>query len=230
MLQASLCTRISWVGSLPSDPAAATGVQSLCLLPNLHLFPHKRSSFCPCLDFSHMCYFLYKPLPMNLIQDTLHPHHGPFQQRYMRYFFPSIKITHFNHSKGSATILLRFRIIKKHLGKPSSFNSTHTQKPFLTLHHCSASCCPFSFTIIAGIQLFLCVPKATCSPLLPSHPFAAWLIPIHFSDLCSDTISCMRPDRTPPFPDRLRIPIGSVPQHPVFPHLRTYKLLNHFTT
>lgn len=55
MLQASLCTRISWVGSLPSDPAAAIGVQSLCLLPNLDLFPHKRSSFCPCLDSSHMC-------------------------------------------------------------------------------------------------------------------------------------------------------------------------------
>lgn len=171
MLQASLCTRISWVGSLPSDPAAAIGVQSLCLLPNLDLFPHKRSSFCPCLDSSHMCQFLYKPLPMNLTQDTLHPYHGLFQQRYITYFFPSIKITHFNHSKGSATILLRFRIIKKHLGKPSSFNSTHTHKnPFscciIAQHHVVPSASPS----LQGYSYFYVFPKQPALPYFLHTP------------------------------------------------------------
>ena len=230
MLQASLSTRISWVGSLPSDPAAAIGVQSLCLLPNLDLLPPQALLL---LSLSWLFPHVLVPLqtPSHEL-DSGHPPSPPWSlsAKVHEVFFSHQSRLHISITLKGQPLFSWGTELSKNTWENPVLSIPHTQKTFLMLHHCSASCCPFSFSMVAGIQLFLCVPKATCSPLLPSHPFAAWLIPIHFSDLCSDTISFMRPDQTPPSPDRLRIPIGSVPQHPVFPHLRTYKLLNHFTT
>lgn len=112
------------------------------------------------------------------------------------------KVTHFNHSKGSIlSASWRWRIIKKHLGKPSSFHST--SKPFLCCliaqnqvllqHHNAPSASPW----LQGLGYFCVFQKQRALSLLPSQPFA------HFADFGSDTILFMRHDQTPSSPDRL---------------------------
>lgn len=85
----------------------------------------------------------------------------------------------------------------------------------------TAPCCPFSLTMVVRVQ----------PPLSPTSlsAFAAWLIPTHFSDLCSDTISFMRPDLTPSFPGKPRTPFGSH-NTPCFPILGLISSMNCFTT
>lgn len=118
-------------------------------------------------------------------------------------------VTHFDHSKGSPTILSassRWRIIKTHLEKPSSFHST--SKPFLCcltaqnqvlLQHYDA---PSASPWLQGFVYFCVFQKQPALSLLTSHPFA------HFADLGSDTVSFTRHDQTASSPDRLRIPRG----------------------